>query len=284
MTDQGPELKELCVRYLDHVRKLYDQDPDVEVVNGKQIQTDLGFSPEQSKLLGALISFGGLFSRCMDGAGQPEWSAGVPQDVDSLLHHPDLHRYVRTRALQGYEQAVPIEENRLMKYHLRKMGRRSADLAGQMPPLPVEQVVLGDVDTAEPDAFICHASEEKASVAAPLARALRERGLNVWYDEWSLTIGDSLRQSIDRGLARCRYGIVVLSPAFFTKKWTQWELNGLVQRQMDGRKVILPIWHGVSHADVARYSPPLADLVAGDTAEGIDVLADKLASILHSDE
>jgi hypothetical protein len=62
MTDQGPELEELCVRYLDHVRKLYDQDPDVEVVNGKQIQTDLGISPEQSKLLGALISFGGLFA------------------------------------------------------------------------------------------------------------------------------------------------------------------------------------------------------------------------------
>jgi len=68
------------------------------------------------------------------------------------------------------------------------------------------------------DVFICHASEDKKVLVRPLAEALRERNIDVWYDEFSLRVGDSLRQSIDRGLKAARYGIVVLSPAFFEKR------------------------------------------------------------------
>lgn len=93
------------------------------------------------------------------------------------------------------------------------------------------------------DYFISHASEDKDEIVRPLAEGLSKRGVRVWYDEFSLTIGDSLRQSIDRGLASSRYGIVVLSPSFFAKNWPTYELNGLTARQMMGQKVILPIWH-----------------------------------------
>lgn len=54
----------------------------------------------------------------------------------------------------------------------------------------------------------------------PLANALRQKGLRVWYDEFELRLGDSLRRKIDEGIARSVFGIVVLSPAFFAKKWT----------------------------------------------------------------
>jgi TIR domain len=84
----------------------------------------------------------------------------------------------------------------------------------------------------------------------------------VWYDEFELRVGDSLRQSIDKGLVNSRFGIVVLSPAFFAKNWPQYELSGLVAREMDGHKVILPIWHDVDREDVLAYSPTLADKVA----------------------
>lgn len=67
------------------------------------------------------------------------------------------------------------------------------------------------------DAFISHATEDKAKVAKPLSKALTTMGFNIWYDEFELKVGDSLRQSIDQGLANSRYGIVVLSPAFFAK-------------------------------------------------------------------
>src|ERR1700679_1154193 len=98
----------------------------------------------------------------------------------------------------------------------------------------------------EYDVFICHASDDKTEVGRPLAEALIASGCKVWYDEITLKIGDSLRRKIDEGLARSRYGIVVLSPAFFSKEWPKYELDGLVAREMsDAMKVILPVWHNV---------------------------------------
>lgn len=76
------------------------------------------------------------------------------------------------------------------------------------------------------DVFISHASEDKEAVVRPMAAALVQAGLRVWYDEFTLTLGDGLRESIDRGLAQSRYGIVVLSPSFFGKRWPQQELSG----------------------------------------------------------
>lgn len=90
------------------------------------------------------------------------------------------------------------------------------------------------------DAFISHASEDKDFVK-PLAEALVSLGVDVWYDTFVLTVGDSLRKSIDQGLVSSRLGIVVLSKAFFEKRWPNYELNGLFAREMNGRKVILPV-------------------------------------------
>jgi hypothetical protein len=71
------------------------------------------------------------------------------------------------------------------------------------------------------DLFICHASEDKKSFVRPLAKALREQNVEVWFDEFSLKIGDSIRRSLDRGLSQSRFGVVVLSKAFFAKQWPQ---------------------------------------------------------------
>ena len=97
-----------------------------------------------------------------------------------------------------------------------------------------------DDDGVPYDVFICHASEDKASVVRPLAAELETRGISVWLDEGQLTIGDSLRGKIDHGLRESRFGVVVLSPSFFGKRWTQWELDGLVDREVtSGAKVVL---------------------------------------------
>lgn len=92
------------------------------------------------------------------------------------------------------------------------------------------------------DAFISHASEDKDEFVRPLAQRLSKSGIRIWYDEHELQVGDSLREAIERGLSRSNYGIVVLSPHFFAKRWPQRELSGLTAREHDGRKVILPVW------------------------------------------
>jgi hypothetical protein len=112
------------------------------------------------------------------------------------------------------------------------------------------------------DFFISHASEDKDSFVRPLADKLTEKGIDVWYDEFQLKIGDSLRRSIDQGLINSKFAIVVLSASFFKKNWTQYELDGLVTKEMNGVKVILPIWHKVSKDEVVSYSPSLADKMA----------------------
>jgi len=58
------------------------------------------------------------------------------------------------------------------------------------------------------DIFICHASEDKEAIARPLANALKQAGLDVWYDEFTLTLGDSLRRKIDHGLVHCHAEIL----------------------------------------------------------------------------
>lgn len=137
--------------------------------------------------------------------------------------------------------------------------------------------------TADHDAFISHATEDKDSLARPLAEALRGAGFNVWYDEFALTVGDSLRRSIDRGLAGSRFGIVILSPAFFAKQWPQYELDGLVAKEVAGGKVILPLWHRVTKDDVLNYSPTLADRVALNTAtHSLAEIVDQLTGVLRS--
>jgi hypothetical protein len=97
----------------------------------------------------------------------------------------------------------------------------------------------------------------------PLASALRAAGVSVWYDKMVLNWGDDLRPMIDNGLINCRFGIVVLSRAFLSKKkWTEHELNSLFAREQAGRKLVLPIWHGITRDDLLEYSPGLADRLA----------------------
>lgn len=143
-----------------------------------------------------------------------------------------------------------------------------------------------DLPDKEYDVFICHAGEDKDDVVRPLAHALRARDVEVWYDEFVLKIGDSLRRTIDKGLIACRFGVVVLSPSFFGKGWPNHELDGLVTREVAGnRQLILPVWHKVTKADVVGYSPSLADKLARSTADvTIDELADEIAGVVHPAE
>ena len=132
--------------------------------------------------------------------------------------------------------------------------------------------------------FISHASEDKKEIALPIALALREHGIDVWLDQYVLTLGDSLMRSIDEGLRNCDYGIVILSKSFFNKEWPQKELAGLVQKEDKGKKVILPIWHKIDKDDVAEYSPILADKVAVKTESGMPNVVNEIIRSIGANE
>jgi hypothetical protein len=130
-------------------------------------------------------------------------------------------------------------------------------------------------------AFLCHASEDK-EIARKIFEYLEAEGYKIWFDEIDLALGDSIRTGIDRGLSKATYGIILLSPAFFAKNWTQYELDGLVARQMEGgQKVILPVWHNITMQELLAYSPPLAALKAISTDEHPRMVAYKIIEVLN---
>ena len=173
-------------------------------------------------------------------------------------------------------QVVPAESTRPLP-PIREQHRDLASIAANAAEAPPGHRVAD----REYDVFISHATEDKDGVVRPLAHALQGLGLSVWYDEFELRLGDSLRRKIDEGIARSRFGIVVLSHAFFAKSWPQYELDGLVTMAVTGRQVILPLWHHISKDEVIQQSPSFADKVALRTADySIDEIAAEIAAVV----
>jgi hypothetical protein len=132
------------------------------------------------------------------------------------------------------------------------------------------------------DVFISHASEDKDEIVRPLAYALLAEGLSVWYDEFEMKIGDSLRRKIDKGLSNSRFGIVVLSKDFIKKGWTNYELDGIITKSVTGEQVILPIWHNITKKEIIDYSPSLADKLARNTATyTVEEIAREIAEVIN---
>ena len=130
------------------------------------------------------------------------------------------------------------------------------------------------------DAYLAHASEDKPFVRL-LARGLEKRGWNVWLDELQLLVGLSIRSQLDAGLHSSRYGLVILSPAFFAKRWPREELDAMFSLERDGRTRILPIWHDVTEDEVVRFSPILASRFAAIDNGDIDSLAGQLSQTME---
>ena len=147
-------------------------------------------------------------------------------------------------------------------------------MAGATQPPPVEQQQTWDV-------FVSHASEDKQSFVRPLVEALKANGLTVWFDEATLKVGDGLRRSIEKGLARSQYGIVVISKAFLSKEWPQRELDGLVSREENGTKVVLPVWHDITANEVRSRSPMLADRLAVPSSKGLQTVVKELLQVIR---
>lgn len=116
------------------------------------------------------------------------------------------------------------------------------------------------------DFFISHAWKDKEDFVNNLVSAAKEAGLDVWDDQNAIAWGDSIRQKIDDGLRRSFFGVVVLSPNFFERPWTQYELDGIVQRDLSGEGRLLPIWHRLTQDDVAAKAPSLAGRLALPTS------------------
>ena len=191
-----------------------------------------------------------------------------PWDADYLgVLPPELVREAEVLEARGL---LRLEESREFGSAGQQLLLRTRELESGDPALNSPTRDNDDKSTSEWDVFISHASEDKESFVHPLAEELTRLDVRVWYDKFTLKLGDSLREKIDYGLRYSKFGVVVLSPNFFNKDWPKKELDGLVALEVGGRKVILPVWHNVSRDDVAKYSPILAGRLAVSTSTGLE--------------
>lgn len=222
-------------------------------------------------------------------------------DILTLYDFPISDQAVATRIQQLKREGLVYYRERtgtFSGFQLTLPGfERYDELSGGCPGMredesPV-QVEAGDdqdyenasreVDNNSYDVFISHAGEDKDSIARPLATELRDNGYDVWFDEFELQIGDRLRRKIDEGLRNSNYGVIILSEAFFGKKWPENELDGLLSLEGDEEEIILPLWHGVGEQQVTQYAPSLSGRVAGEINEdNVVQIADSLSTILEN--
>ena len=128
------------------------------------------------------------------------------------------------------------------------------------------------------DVFISYAREDREPFVISLVSSLRRLGLSVWYDEFNISPGDSIRSSIDEGIAKSRFGIVILSKNYFGKKkfWTKVELDALFTQEAPNKKVILPVWHKLTFEQISKYSPIMASKDPLLSIDGPDVISQKI--------
>jgi hypothetical protein len=217
--------------------------------------------------------------------GQNRYYGGLAQRSPVRIEVPVSGRWYVAVDMQGLGgstnatvRVIPGQALRPLP-PIREQRRDLAEIAANVAELPPRQ----GVEERDFDVFISHAAEDKDAVVRPLALSLQRRGLSVWYDEFELRVGDSLRRKIDSGIARSRFGIVVLSHAFFAKSWPQYELDGLVTMSLSGKQVILPLWHEISKDEVVQQSPSLADKLALRTSDySIEEIAEELVAVIAS--
>jgi TIR domain len=143
-------------------------------------------------------------------------------------------------------------------------------------------ILRNSADNANWDLFISHAWEDRYEIAQPLAERLKHKELRVWYDDFVIKPGDSITESIGRGLKNSRFGLIILSKNFFKKNWTAHEYQTLLKKAVDsGKRILIPVWHNVGLEEVRSYSEELADIKALQSNIGLEELSNQLVCLVR---
>ena len=207
------------------------------------------------------------------------------QKMEQLVQCRERHKEALERHLRLNEQLRQFRDEKFqIVSRLRAYAMSVPSQSAQRPEI-VNLYSETEKETMIHDVFISHATEDKESFVNELVEELKKRNVKVWVDDLKIKWGDPLRKSIDEGLKKSRFGIVVISKHFIAKGWTQYELDGLFEKEMSGGKVILPIWHEITKKEVQAFSPTLAGRKAMTTATMTPAdIADELVSLLAEEK
>lgn len=204
-----------------------------------------------------------------EGKGYEEYCSKANKIRQILKKEPDsqianlLEDLVEYKSYRDNKRAELLGEeisefDEKLEQEIKKIIQRMKKIQGNIQLKPI----LGL--NKEYDVFISHASEDKQSFVEPLTKALKDAGIRTWYDADQIGWGESIRQSIDRGMINSRFCIVVLSTDFFKKYWAgTYELNAIFQRAaLERNSLILPIWHNITIEEISQHNLTLPDIKA----------------------
>lgn len=110
--------------------------------------------------------------------------------------------------------------------------------------------------------FISHASDDKVDYVDDLVKEIKALGITMFYDTDVIGWGDNLKERIDAGLKNCELAVIVISPSYFGREWTEYEIQALLKRQSKERcKIILPILYHTSKDDLVKHYPSLDNIL-----------------------
>lgn len=130
------------------------------------------------------------------------------------------------------------------------------------------------------DIFLCHAWDDRQGSAKELHDLLEVHGLKVWFSEKDVGLGVPLLRAIDKGLARSRIGIVLVTPALLRRLPKEGIADKELSALLAGERLI-PIVHETTYEALRDVSPLLASRSGLSTAEAtMEDVAAKLAELL----
>ncbi|MCS8581809.1 toll/interleukin-1 receptor domain-containing protein [Latilactobacillus curvatus] len=181
------------------------------------------------------------------------------------------------------------KENNKIKKEQDKQLKQMKDVQQEANRIVKSGIKLYDQQSKEYDVFISYVQSDSLEYVDKLEQALKQKNIEVWRDKSDMVIGQSMTQAIENGLVKSKLAIVVLSPNYLCKYWTNFELDGIFSKQgLTGEQMILPIWNNVSAEDIAKKRPSLANLLAWnvstDTIENISTSVANLLGIKNGGE
>jgi hypothetical protein len=130
------------------------------------------------------------------------------------------------------------------------------------------------------DVFLCHAWDDRRGAAKELHDQLEARGVSVWFSEKDVSLGTSLLREIDKGLAKSRVGIVLVTPALLSRI----QGEGIADKELSAllaRDLLVPIVHETTYEALREVSPLLGSRSGLSTSEApMSEVAAKLAELV----
>ncbi|WP_431836562.1 toll/interleukin-1 receptor domain-containing protein [Cellulomonas sp. Y8] len=133
------------------------------------------------------------------------------------------------------------------------------------------------------DVFLCHAWDDRQGAAKELHDLLEAEGVSVWFSEKDIVLGQPFVREIDKGLAKSRTGLVLVTPALLQRVSNQ----GISDKELSellARDLLIPVVHNTTYQALRNVSPMLASRNGLNTADdSMATVAKKIAELVTLD-